>query len=284
MAYFPQINSNLILTQLPYSFDCAYESVVQDVETGMRYAFPRRAGGLTGYPSGPLCKFGLNYPNISDAEVTTLLTFFRARRGRLQAFRFLDPGGNLIQYSEDYSQAIWNKAVGPVSVGGSVTDPFGGTLATSLTAGAGNSYMTTLIGPADGGMSGFRITVSLWVNARDAGTSLYLGIVDSGVTHNTYTIWTCPYNAWRRIHHSVTLTSNNPYVMVIGGGSTWTSGRAIYMYGAQASPMKGPGAYVRTPGNYGYHANCRFDTDDFEVKVNGPGENQILLPVIEVNT
>lgn len=280
MPTFPQINANMIITQLPYAETMAYETIIQEVETGMRYTFPKRASGLDDFPTEPLGKFAVNFPSITDNEADALQSFFRARRGRYGKFRFLNPGGNLVQYSEDFTQSYWDKSTGPITVGGAVTDPFGGALARSLSAGAGNSALKGVIGSADGGLSGYRMTVSVWVNARDSGTTLFLGFSDSGST--TFgTNWELPYNTWKRISHSVTLWSDDEFRVVMGGSGTWSGSRQIYIYGFQCVPMKGEGAYVRTPGNYGYLENCRFDTDKFERRVLGPNQNSISLPIAE---
>lgn len=279
--YFPQVNSNLILTQLPYQSKLSYETVVNDLETGIRYSFPRRAANLDGYPTVPLGKFGINFSSITDTEVSDLKTFFDARRGRWESFRFLDPGGNLLQYSEDFTKSYWDKSSG-VTTGATVADPFGGNLATSLAGTGGDSKILGVIGPTDGGMSGFRMCVSVWVNARDPNASIFLGFTD-GTTTRGSTIQ-IPYQTWRRISYSDTIWTSSQIKAVMGGSSTWSGGKQIYTYGFQVSPMKGEGAYVRTPGNYGYHENVRFDVDSFSVNHLGPNQNQVNLPLVEVNT
>lgn len=282
MAYFPQINGNMILTQLPYSAQLAYETIVQDMESGPRFSFPRRAASLTGHPTTPLGRFNVSFPNITDAEVEDLQTFFRARKGRLEAFSFLDPGGNLLEYSQDFSQSYWDKSNGPVTVGASVVDPFGGSIAKQLSAGGGDSYILGRIGPVDPNLSGFRMCASAWVNARDVGVSMFIGFQNSAGT-KFGTEHALPFERWVRISHSFTLDDDNTWKFVLGGNSTWTSGRQVYVFCAQVSPMKGEGAEVSTPGNYGYHANCRFDVDVFERRCLGPNQNSVLLPIVEVN-
>src|SRR5665213_3229277 len=102
-TFFPQINSNYILTQLPYESGSAFETIVGDVESGPRFTFPRRASGLDGYPQKPLFSGILNFPTITDAEAATLKTFFDAQYGRYGTFAFTDVNGNLFQYSESFN-------------------------------------------------------------------------------------------------------------------------------------------------------------------------------------
>lgn len=282
-TYFPQINSNMILTQLPYSSSQSYDTVYTDLETGMRYAFPRRGVGLDNFPTGPLGKFYVNFANISDDEVAVLRTFHRSMKGRYGTFRILDPDGNMVQYSEDFSQAYWDKSNGPVTLGSATTDPFGGNLARALVGGGANAYITGVAGAADGGMNGVRVCASAWVKSPDIGARLLIGFIDSGFTTLSSTDFALPQNKWVRIFHSATLWDDNYFRVILGGLSEWAGSRTMNVFGVQVVPMKGEGQYIKTPGNYGYHANCRFDTDLFEVKTLGPNQNQVSLPVMEFN-
>lgn len=285
-TYFPQINStSWITTQLPYKSGLAYETVVQAIEAaGMRYTFSRRSNTNLpdDYSPNPLGKFMVTFPMITDAEVATLKTFFESMFGRYGTFRLLDPGGNLIQYSEDFTSPTWDLTNGPIGIPGRATDPFGGNLATQLSAAAANSFAMSVVGPADGGINGFRVTVSAYVYAQSANQQLFIGFVDSGFATLDGTTWKLPHNQWVRISHSSTLWNNNYFRAIIGGFTTW-DGTIINVYGVQVSAMKGEGVYVRSPDNYGYHPNCRFDIDSFQRQSSGPNQNSVQLPIVEFN-
>jgi hypothetical protein len=283
VAFFPQINGNLIITQLPYDTGGSFETLIVDSPGGARFTYPRRAVNLDDHPTRALARFVLNYSNITDSEVSALRAFFVSMRGRYGSFSFLDPGGNLVQYSETFSHVSWGKSTGPVTAGAAVQDPFGGNRATSMASGGGDSRLLTVIGPASGGISGYRVCVSIWVNARDAGTSLQIGITDATFSQTSATVHPLPLERWVRISHSATLWNTGSFRMLVGGNSTWTSGRLVYMFGAQASPTKGENGYTASPVNYGYYANCRFDTDTFSVDRTGPNSNSLSLPVVEFN-
>lgn len=267
--YFPQINGNLILTQLPYNWGFDFATINQEVETGMRFSFPTREAGLTGFPTTPLSKFGVNFSRISDAEVNTLYSFFLSMRGRWGEFRFLDPGGNLLKFSEDFNNVYWSKTL---SVGAAVTDPFKATRAKALTSG----IMLGVVGPSDGGMNGLVLCSSVWVKSASGTALATVGLKDN----TTLTIYAKTYvigTTWQRISFNLVLPTNNQflfYLQLVG---------SCNVFGAQVSPMKGEGAYVEVPGNYGYHQHVRFDTDSFTVQAVGPNENQVTLPLEEFN-
>ena len=275
-TYFPQINSDLIITQLPYSIEQSFETVQVPVETGMRWSFPRRGNvDLSGYSTGSLRKFSVNFTSITDAEVGVLRTFFRSMGGRLHAFRFLDPGGNLLADSSNLGDLDAWAAVNVVYYGKS-TDPYGHNLASIVGGISSSGSISSLIGPSDGGLSGFVVNVSAWVYSTTIGT-MSIGV--SGVSSSSHGL---PSGRWVRISHSCTINTNSPCNFILSS-SDWTSGRLLYVYCPQVSPMKGEGAGVQSPGGYGYHPNCRFDVDSFEVNYLGPNQASVSLPIAEFN-
>ena len=283
MAYYPQIYSNAMITQLPYETQSIFDTVTQDMETGMRWSFSRTANNLDGYPAAPLTQFGVNYSNITDNEVATIKAFFDSQRGMWGQFGFVDPGGNLLQYSEDFTQNYWNKSNGPVSIGSSsVTDPFGGALAMSLIGNGPNAYLTGVIGPPEGGFMDWVLNASVWVKSPDVGGELRVGFIDSTFSEYRAKNWSLPQNRWIRISHTAKIWTPGEIRIVIGGFAAWTSARTINMFGAQVTPMKGEGAYVKSPGRYGFRSHCRFGTDVLSVKMLGPNSNALNLPIQEV--
>ena len=269
-TYYPQIFGNLILTQLPYSETSDWATLVADVESGMRYSFPTRGAGLSGYPSGPLGQFAVNYSSITDAEVNVLDAFFASMNGQYGAFRFLSPMGNLLAFSELFTNAAWTVTFTPVP---GLADPFGGTRAYSVSSGS----MKAVVGPSDGGMAGMVMCASIWVRTPSSGVTATIGFVDES-TSASYTKTVNIGNGWSRIFYSFVLPTNNQFVFYFS-----CSGTAV-IFGAQTSPTKGESAYVETPGSsYGYHEYCRFDTDNFLVQTKGPNDNQLSLPIAEFN-
>ena len=280
LTYFPQINSNFIMTQLPYSFAPAYETVAVDMESGMRWSFSRRGNlGLIGFLSGPSVRFGLNFPSITDDEVGALLSFFRTCKGRYHSFRLLDPGGNLLQYSEDFSKAYWDKSAG-VSIAGPAADPFGGNLATRLIGSSYSSQLTAIVGPSDGGLNGFVVNCSAWLMAEHEGQSVAIGFVDHSFSRIDSAVFALSSSNWRRVSFTTTLWDDDYFRVILGGPGAWV-GSMVFVYGMQVTPMKGEGAYVRSPAGYGYHPNCRFDTDGFVRQALGPNQNSLVLPCVE---
>lgn len=276
MAYFPQINGG-VSTQRPYKASHEFNTLVVDMASGARLKYGFRGAGLANFPTGALGRFDLNYPAITDAEVETLKAFFTSMEGRLNEFIFLDPGGNLIPNSENYSDPSWS-LVGLVPAFG-VSDPFGGALASTLSSTGANSMLYATVLPA-GNASGFTLTASVWARAAWAGQQLSIGFIDSGFGVIGNRAWDLPQGQWRRIWHTVTLATNSYIRVLIGGLGTWNNS-PIDLFGAMCAPLPGPGGYAKSPANYGYRARCRFDADEFSWRKLGPNQNAVSLPVRE---
>ncbi len=269
--YFPQINSSGIITALPYQSALSSRTTSEDsAYTGKRYAWKWRVNPLGG--------FIINLQNLTTAEVTVLQNFFYSMEGRKGEFTFLDPGGNLVNYSDDFTNAAWHKS--SITVGASVTDPFGGSLATSLTSSATSGLVYTTVIPA-GNASGFVVTASVWAKAPAAGQSIAIGFLDNSLTNLGYIIWPLVQNVWRRVFCTITLATNNPIIVNIGGANTWGTSQVIQLFSASCAPLPGPGPRLLTPGMDGLRTYCRFDADDFTINYQDFGQTNISLPVME---
>ena len=138
--------------------------------------------------------------------------------------------------------------------------------------------MSAVAGPSNGGIGGFVLCASVYVNAQSAGQHMSIGFTGiAGTFARTFPI---PHGAWARISFtSFVVADSNPVSVVlssIGGG-------IALLYGFQVASTKGESTYTRSPDNWGYHPNCRFDTDVMQVKVQGPNQNSLMLPCFEFN-
>jgi hypothetical protein len=251
MPFFPQINSTGIITQIPYTFRSNFSTSEVTFPSGVKHTWGWRGMGLTNCPTGPLGSWELNYMAITDAEVAVLKTFYESMMGKLGEFIYLDPAGNLLDYSEDFTQ--WGTA------SGAVTDPFGGSRAMTASG--------TLSRTASGLAAGYKYNGSVWVKpTAQRAITIAVGSASKTVP--------CAGGVWSRIDCPATLAGTSGTVSISNLSSTG-------VFGAQLVPMPGPGQYARTPGNYGRHAKCRFDTDSFPARYAGPNQIQLKLPIVE---
>src|SRR5262249_52545991 len=74
--------------------------------------------------AGPVLRWQLSYVGLSEDERAALENFFSASGGRLLGFTFLDPLANLLAWSEDLAQGVWERAP-LVNLTAGVADPLG---------------------------------------------------------------------------------------------------------------------------------------------------------------
>lgn len=276
--YYPQFLSGMI-AQVGYQPQVSFQTTTQDVDCGFRTAFAWFAGGLPGYPPEPLYNWSIPYSALTDEDSQSLQLFFAQMKGSSGSFAYLDPSGNLCQYSEDFTQAAWTKSNLAVSQNGGVSDPFGGTDASTLTASAAEASLNSYVLP-DGAASGFALCGSVWVKAA-AAQALQIGFAnDAGILLQSQT-WQLSAGIWNRISCQMVLTVNSRVRLQIGGGATWASGVALSLYGAQCVPSVGAGGYSKTPGNYGLHKNVRFDMDTLIITNTGYNQNSATVKLRE---
>ena len=281
-VYFPQVNANGVMTQYPYKSSLSFNSIFQEMSFGRSYSQPQRGSGFANFPTVPLGNFGVAFTAITDAEVATLSAFFDQQQGSFQPFIFLDPDGNLVNNSEDFTQTSWTSQNSGVTVttNGGLADPFGGTRASLLTATTSNSNYAPIVVAAGQLPNNFVLCGSLYAMAIAANQTLSLGFVDSGFGVLGSQTWSLPQNVWTRIYFAMQISSSSYIRMLIGGFGTWNS-TGIRIFGPQCTPSMGPGNYSKSPDNYGYHPNCRFDTDSFTFTKVGPNQNQVQVPIAE---
>lgn len=275
-VYFPQFMASKAMVQSGYKSKRRFQTVISAMEAGPVHTYAQFNGGLTNFPTAALSGHEWSC-SITDAELATLIAFFEAQSGQLEEFIFLDPAGNLIPYSEDFSVANWGKV--SVTVGAAATDPKGGTRATTLTATSSDSSIRSTVLP-DGDANDIVLCGSVWAYSA-SGQYLRLGFANTSHGLLSSEVLALPAGAWRLLHHTTTLATSAAIEFQIGGGSTWNSS-SIDMFGAQVVPMPNAGAYVKSPAFYGYRPKCRFDMPSLKWIKRGPNENEVSIKILEV--
>src|SRR3984893_17511160 len=98
MLYFPQLSSGAT-GQYPIRKRSIEKTIVNLSPDGRTIKYSD--------PSAALLEWQLAFPDLYDSEIDALQEFFAACEGRLNAFTFLNPIGNLLAWSEDLGQPVW---------------------------------------------------------------------------------------------------------------------------------------------------------------------------------
>jgi hypothetical protein len=222
--------------------------------------------------TGPLFRWNLQIGPISDAEATTLQSFYANCDGGYQTFAFLDPLDNLLQWSEDFTQSCW-QSTSPSSLlvtsGG--TDPLGGTGAQTL---ANSSVSVNTVSQSlAANPQGMTLTASVWLTGS---APITLRVSDGG--SQNFAAIVSPSGSWQR--YKVTGTFAASGSQIVWAADLPTNSGAEF-FGAQLVSTPGPGAYTRTTTVSGFHPNCCFDSQALAHRVMAPNQNQVSVSILE---
>ena len=240
MDVFPQLSSGAV-SQFPFAVNTRYRTLVNRALDGSEiYAtdvnFHKR-------------RWDLDLNQLSDQEWQSILDLHQRVEGRLQTFLFLEPGGNLLSWSEAFGDPVWLMGPG-IMVADGQPDPFGGTRAGRVTnSGAQGSLSQVLSVPAS-----FRYAGSIWARTAASGVALQVSDTASQTVVASFN----NSNQWKRYSVGYNLTSGLESVdlkVVVPAGST------VDVYGPQLEAQPAPSKYKKTLQQAGVYANARFEDD-----------------------
>ena len=206
----------------------------------------------------------LSLADLTDAEWQNVADLFTAVEGRLQTFVFLEPGANLLAWSEDFDEAAWQSS-GVTLVGGG-TDPLGGTGAVQV-SGAGE-FWQAVVGPA-----AFRYVASAWVRSSVAGVELK--ITDGAASQVAVAVDS--NGQWRRYEVTSSFSSASQEVRWL---LNKPSGAAVDVFGPQLEAQISASAYKSTKQQAGAYSNARFDQDALADQQTAKGLHAGLVRII----
>lgn len=253
MSAYPQLTSGA-LSQFPIATRLQTRTVVNSLADGSSVKLADDNGGSTAWT--------LQYAGLSDAETAALQQFFQTCEGSLNGFTFVDPAGNLLAWSEDLTNAVWQ--AGPLlALAGSVADPFGGTQAFTLTnsGSAAQGISQTLNAPG-----GYIYSFSAYIMAsQPAQVTLSIGSQTESFTATA---------AWSRI--AVAAKSDPSAASVVL--SIQTAPGAVSVFGPQVDAQPAPSPYKRSTTG-GVYQNARFQNDSLRFVSTAPNQNSVTVNI-----
>jgi hypothetical protein len=117
MIYFPQLSSGAT-GQFPITRQRLARTVVNQSVQDYQVKLAD--------PGAAITEWHLSFEEMSDQELAALEALFQAVEGSLTPFTFLDPVDNLLAWSEQQNQPVW-QADPLLTLTGGVADPMGGT-------------------------------------------------------------------------------------------------------------------------------------------------------------
>jgi hypothetical protein len=246
---YPQ-TPNGSVCQFPFTKTLQYRTIVNTAEDGSRVVLDD--------PNAAAVRWTLNYSGLTDTDVATYQSFFSSMAGRLQSFTFLDPAGNLLTWSEDFSQTAWQMSTFLQCQSG-FTDPTGTQRATTVTnRGSGDLALAQSVSVPGSYLCCFSCFVS---SAVQTSIALTRGSISESLSVSP---------VWRRVFLSTT-TSDGADTSVFG--ISIPAGAQINVFGMQVEPQAQPSTYVPTLDRSGVYPATRFDSDTLSFKSEAPNNN-----------
>jgi hypothetical protein len=211
-------------------------------------------------PAAEITEWQLEYSDLSDDEAAALRGFFASVEGTLIAFTFMDPAGNLLASTENFSSDEWQR------------EPM-------LTVTAGDGFWHV----ANGGGAGQALTQTLEVpGAYDYCLSAYarsttaagVGLIIGGQTAQR-PIGT----SWTRVVAAGTGAADAESMRF---GVEVPAGTTVDIFGMQVEPQNGASAY-KSSTRGGVYEGSHLASDDLRLVCTGVNRNSCRIHVIHAN-
>jgi hypothetical protein len=253
MNIFP-LRPNGSVCQFPFQKSLGYRTIANTLEDGSRIVLED--------PNAASINWKLGFSALTDTELSVLRSFFEAMKGRLQSFTFVDPGGNLLVWSEDLSQSAWQKS-SFLQYQSGVADPLGTQRATSVTnAGSGAVTFTQSI-PVPGS---YLCCFSVYLQSAAPVTIS----ISRGATAQEVLVGP----AWQRAFLSGTTADGSDTSIF---GLTLPPGGNVEVFGLQVQSQPGPSTYVPTLDRGAVYSATRFATDSLQFTPVAPNNSNCEL-------
>jgi hypothetical protein len=256
MPLYPQLTANSIC-QYPIRRTRHYRTIANTLEDGSRITLAD--------PMAATIRWELTYIGLTDTEVATLRSFFETAEGRLNAFAFADPTGNLLVWSEDFTQQIWQRN-SLLQIQPQIDDPLGSARATRFTNGGSGSLGITQTVQVPGA---WKCCWSVYLRS-DAPETLVMTRDSTSLSLNVT-------NVWQRFQLSNTTGSSGNSSDF---GLTIPAGAQIDLFGPQVEAQAGASTYIPTLSATGVFPNTRFDSDALQIKVDGPNRSSSKIALM----
>lgn len=255
---FPQLSSGAV-AQFPFRRTARFRTLENEMDDGSTVGFTD--------VDFEERRWEIPLRELSDAEWNQLKTLFEQSEGRLQGFTFLEPGANLVSFSEALSTADWQKD-GGIGVTDGQPDPVGGNAATTVIASSGGLTVSQVLNaPAS-----YLYAGSVWARTNASGAALRVS--DGGALSVEEPI--ASDNVWRRytLAFDVPSAAAQVELAIVAPNGT------LNVYGPQLEAQLDASAYKKNGAGSGVYENARFDQDSLADVATGPGRHSTTVRIV----
>jgi hypothetical protein len=202
----------------------------------------------------------LGYNGLSIDDLNLLSDHFTACAGRLRAFTFIDPTGNMLVNSSNLLGAGWVAAPG-IQIASGVADPMGGASAFTITntAQVEQEVSQTLTVPA-----GYQYCFSTYLKSAQPDQIV---LVRRGAQAEQAAVSATGLNWSRAMTSGAVNDSGTSFAVAI----RLSPGQQIQLFGPQLEAQTAPSRYRATSQTGGVYAGAHWGVDELPVSADAPG-------------
>lgn len=221
-----------------------------------------------GDPGASHVEWEMALRGLTSEEWGALKALFETVEGRRGSFGFLDPIDNLLKWSEDLGQTVWEKSAG-LELTAAISDPLGTTRATRITnsGGGAGTIQQTLAVPG-----GYQYCISVWARSNEATDVRLFRSSGAGPTKKAFK----PWGAWSRLVYSTKLEDASETVSF---GLELEPGCAVEVFGFQVEAQRGASMYRKTASRGGVYPEAYLMEDTLRLTSEGPGEHSGVVKI-----
>lgn len=260
MLYYPQLSTGAI-SQFPVTRSTNMRTVANQLPSGYTIRMADT--------NAQTVQWRLQYSSLTDTERSFIESLFEGSQGQLETFTFLDPTGNLLMWSEDWTQTVWT-ADPLLQVTGGVQDPLGGSDGMQLTntAQTTQQVLQNISGPSE-----FVYCYSVYVRSA-VPTTIQLVVTATGQTALTAIT---AASSWNRVIATARLSVQEGS---LGFGLQLPPGAQIDAFGGQVEAQPAAGLYKKTIDLGGVYPSTRFSSDLLLITATAPDQNGCQIELI----
>ncbi|MGA2134619.1 MAG: hypothetical protein ABSH50_20220 [Bryobacteraceae bacterium] len=218
-------------------------------------------------PGAAVTTWHLSFEEMSDQELAALEALFQAAEGRLTPFTFLDPAGNLLAWSEQLNQSVW-QADPLLTLTGGIADPQGGTSACQL---SNPSAATLMLQQLINAPASLNYCLSLYARSDQSSRVWLVRGADSDARALT--------PQWTRLISAGCLQSTAESISL---GVALDPGSTVDVFGIQAEAQTTASMYKPTAETGGVYPNARFRDDSLTITTVGPSRHSCEMDIVNV--
>jgi hypothetical protein len=248
--YYPQLSSGA-LAQYPIKKTRLFRTVKNVLPDGGLVLFSD--------PAYSHLLWTLSYSGLSGSDIGALQAHFAACNGPFHAFTFIDPTDNMLLWSADLSNPVW-QSPSLIKVQANIADPFGGSGAFTITNNgqANLEFSQTVNVPA-----GYQYCFSVYLaSAQQATATLFRrgsAMTQSMAANVSPT--------WQRIVSAGQLSDSGTVFTV---GLSLMPGQQLLVYGPQLEAQISPSTYRPSTQTSGVYPDSHWSVEQLPIAATAP--------------